>query len=221
MPKTKLEFFDWCQDRHLTSDELIADLFALPIKDVAQWRIDVANGTKLTLGPWVASVAATFDHFIGDDFSPDCVSRIPRTKDKFFKWCHDRGINQTPLIASLFRLSDQTVRNWEKHVAEGKQLELPYWVPITIECFDHFIGDSAEPDCHTRIQRLPAMTFASLKKWQNKHGLETYQDTGDMFRIKRQAVHNWLQRQSLPDWLAFACEAINLRRLGKSRKLVK
>lgn len=221
MPKTKADFFNWCTERHLYSDEEIADLFVLSVTTVQQWREQAADGSKPDLPNWVASVAATFDHFIGDDLSPGCIKRVPRTKDMFFDWCRKHGLTQTNVIASLFRLSDQTVRNWEKHVAEGKQLALPYWVPVTIECFDLLMAETVDGDKIAKIDRIPAMTFGTLKKWQNRHGLKTYQDTGEMFRITRQAVHNWLQRESLPDWLAFSCETINLRRPTKQRKSAK
>lgn len=147
-------------------------------------------------------------------------------KIEFFKWCRDHHLTQTRDIAITFRLSDQTVRNWERHVVEAQtnpdsSLELNYWVDLAIEVFDHYIGDYRGEDCFRRVPKLAPMGFSDLKKWQQRHGLSTYKDTADLFHIERQAVHNWLDRDRYPRWLPFACEAINLRKPGKSGKSVK
>lgn len=149
-------------------------------------------------------------------------------KIKFFQWCSDHHLTQTRDIALAFRLSDQTVRNWERHVADASVadgdkslLELDYWVELAIEVFDHYIGDYRGADCFSKVKYLAPMTVADLKKWQKRHGLKTYKDTADQFRIQRQAAHNWLSRGRFPRWLPFACEAINLRTPAKSGKSAK
>jgi hypothetical protein len=149
-------------------------------------------------------------------------------KIEFFEWCRDHQLVQTRDIANIFRLSDQTVRNWERHVSEAaglpldgtKNLELDYWVDLAIEMFDHYIGTYRGEDMFKspRLPKLAAMGFSDLKKWQQRHGLATYKDTADQFLIQRQAVHNWLTRDRYPRWLPLACEAINLRKPAKSGK---
>jgi hypothetical protein len=148
-------------------------------------------------------------------------------KIEFFAWCRDHHLTQIRDIANVFRLSDQTVRNWEAHVATAasaapgaeKNLELDYWVDLAIEMFDHYIGDDRGDDLFKRkVPHLAQMGFSDLKKWQQRHGLETYKDTADQFHIQRQAVHNWLTRDSFPRWLPLACQAINLRKPAKSGK---
>ncbi len=148
-------------------------------------------------------------------------------KIEFFEWCRDHKLVESRDIANIFRLSDQTVRNWQRHVADAagvpldqaKNLALDGWVDLAIEMFDHYIGDYRGDDMFkTRVPKLQPMVFSDLKKWQQRHGLKTYTATADLFGIRRQAVHNWVNRESFPRYLALACEAINLRRLGKSGK---
>lgn len=102
-----------------------------------------------------------------------------------------------------------------------KFLKLDHWVDLAIEFFDFHIGTDLSPECFQRVPKLAPMGFSAFKRWQNRHGLKTYKDTGAVFEIERQAVHNWLTRDSFPSWLPLACEAINLRssaKTGKSHK---
>lgn len=223
MTLTVADFFEWCQARHLTEIDEIASFFFTTTEYVQQLseRKDIRIGSLAYIDEWLEIAVDIFDKFIGDDRSVDCLDRVPRTKKDFFEWCNQRGLVQISQIADAFKLSDQTVRNWERYVANGEKPELSYWYILTIFCYDTYLGKDVDQSAHTRLPQFAPMSFTLLKKWQNRHNLATYQDTGDIFRIKRQAVHNWFTRSSLPDWLPMASEAINIVRPGKTRKTVK
>ena len=128
-------------------------------------------------------------------------------KKDFFAWCKKHGLNKPEDIKDYFRLSGQTIRNWERHI-ESDMLELhvlPFWVRLSICYYDHSAGDSGQ----IFPTDMDEMTFTDLKLWQNKHGFKTYESTASAFNIKRQAVHLWHKRQKIPAWVALACAGYN------------
>jgi len=128
----------------------------------------------------------------------------------FFDWCGKRGLTKVKSISENFRLSSQTVRNWRKLLEEGKDRELELWVDLACVALD---SESARK----RAKELyPKMGASDLLSWERKHGFQTYEHTGDVFRIKRQAVHNWHKRQSFPKWLPLACAGYDIVTAGKA-----
>ena len=124
-------------------------------------------------------------------------------KKDFFVWCAAKGLTKPEEIKDYFRLSGQTIRNWEKDVRSGipENLELAFWVRLAVAYYDNTAGGQGK----IAPAAIPDMTFAELKKWQNERGIKTYEATGEVFRIKRQAVHLWHKRQTIPAWVALAC----------------
>ena len=108
------------------------------------------------------------------------------TFDEFMGWAHDQGLRTNPQVAAAIRVSPQTIRNWS-----NRQI-VPAWVPYA--CL------AIENDCEP-----VELTVTAIKSWQNRHGLKTYEDTGQVFDLKRQTVHQWFRRCSFPRWLALAC----------------
>lgn len=143
--------------------------------------------------------------------------KMTETFDKkdFFAWCASKGLTKPEEIKDYFRLSAQTIRNWEKDVKSGEpeKLAIAFWVKLTIVFYDDFAGEDGKIAPST----LDDMTFANLKKWQNKHGFSTYEATANAFQIKRQAVHLWHKRQKIPAWVALACAGYSLRAQSKGK----
>lgn len=124
-------------------------------------------------------------------------------KRDFFAWCASKGLSRPEEIKDYFRLSGQTIRNWEKDLksSDPADLEIAYWVRLAIVYYDH----SAGKDGKISPASMENKTFADLKKWQNVHGFTTYESTAEVFHIKRQAVHLWHKRQKIPAWVSLAC----------------
>jgi DNA-binding transcriptional regulator YiaG len=124
-------------------------------------------------------------------------------KRDFFAWCASRGLTRPEEIKDYFRLSGQTIRNWEKDLKSGDPaaLEIAFWVRLAVAYYE----GSAGADGKIAPSTLDPMTFEDLKKWQNRHGFSTYESTASVFNIKRQAVHLWNKRQKIPAWVALAC----------------
>lgn len=123
-------------------------------------------------------------------------------KDEFFSWCEARGLADNTPIAAVFSVSSQTIRNWRRKAADEA---LPAWVPLACDGFDALAGGGRG------LPILPPITIGWLAGWQARHGLQTYEDTAQVFSIKRQAVHNWYKRGRLPRWLALACAGHDAR----------
>jgi DNA-binding transcriptional regulator YiaG len=124
-------------------------------------------------------------------------------KKDFFAWCASKDLTKPEEIKNYFRLSGQTIRNWEKDVKSGdpEDLEIAFWVRLAIAYYE----GSAGKDGKIAPAILENMTFSDLKKWQNEHGFKTYESTAAVFNVKRQAVHLWGKRQKIPAWVALAC----------------
>ncbi|MCZ7861251.1 hypothetical protein O9X98_07495 [Agrobacterium salinitolerans] len=124
-------------------------------------------------------------------------------KKDFFAWCASKGLTKPEEIKDYFRLSGQTIRNWEKDVKSenSEDHEIAFWVRLAIAYYER----SAGKDGKITPATLENMTFSDLKKWQNEHGFKTYESTAAVFNIKRQAVHLWHKRQKIPAWVALAC----------------
>jgi DNA-binding transcriptional regulator YiaG len=124
-------------------------------------------------------------------------------KKDFFAWCASKGLTKPEEIKDYFRLSGQTIRNWEKDVKSGNpdDLEIAFWVRFAIALYDGTAGK----DGKIVPAALENMTFSELEKWRNDHGFKTYESTANVFNIKRQAVHLWHKRHKIPAWVALAC----------------
>jgi hypothetical protein len=131
-------------------------------------------------------------------------------KKDFFAWCAKHGLHKPEEIARYFRLSGQTIRNWDKDIKKGTEtaLRLASWVGLATGLYDA----SAGKDGKIVPSDIDAMTFEELEKWRNLHGFSTYESTANAFSIKRQAVHLWHKRQTIPPWVALACAGYNFRK---------
>jgi hypothetical protein len=138
------------------------------------------------------------------------MTQIIEINDKrdFFAWCASKGLIKPEDIAPYFRLSGQTIRNWEKDVKLGmaEKLDLKFWVKLAIAYYEKNAGN----DGKITSSDLENMTFSKLKRWQNSHGFKTYEATADVFDIKRQAVHLWHKRQQIPSWVSLACAGYDI-----------
>lgn len=125
-------------------------------------------------------------------------------KSEFFEWCARHHLQTTRDIVAIIPVSGQTVRNWLKKQADDDGLAP--WVGYAC----HFYDETAGKTARLSPSDLPSMTVSELKDWQISHDFKTYKATGDVFGIKRQAVHNWHKRGKFPRWLALACAGYDL-----------
>ncbi len=109
----------------------------------------------------------------------------------FQDWCAEEGLSTNTLIAYSLQVSSQTVRNWTQ---SGK---VPTWVKYATKAVS-----SGEDPMKLSVQ--------NIKAWQSRNGLKTYEDTGQVFGLKRQAVHQWFRRGKFPNWLSLACVGYEL-----------
>lgn len=133
---------------------------------------------------------------------PDELREQPMTRDEFFAWCDERELTRNNGISSSFRVSSQTIRNWLRK--EPEEL-MPAWVPLACDALDAISAGEVD------AARAEPMTVSRLAEWQASHKFKTYDDTANVFSIKRQAVHNWYKRQRFPRWLALACIGYDIR----------
>lgn len=122
-------------------------------------------------------------------------------KKEFFAWCAERGLARSQDISAAFRVSSQTIRNWDR---KPDSSPMPAWVPLACAAIDGLAAGTVS------AAELAPMTVTRLSKWQSRHRFRTYDDTAAVFSIKRQAVHNWYKRQSLPRWLSLACAGYDI-----------
>lgn len=136
-------------------------------------------------------------------------------KKDFFAWCAKKGLTRPEEIKDYFRISGQTIRNWEKDVKSGdpERLKVASWVRLAVVCYD----ESAGEDGSVTPSVIERMTFAELQKWENRHGFKTYESTAEAFHIRRQAVHLWHKRKKIPVWVAFACAGYDLLAQSKNK----
>ncbi|WP_327210697.1 hypothetical protein [Rhizobium leguminosarum] len=139
-------------------------------------------------------------------------------KSEFFSWCLRHGLKETSDVVAVIPVSGQTVRNWMNKRKDEE--ELAPWVYFATRYYDEAVGrdadlrgyrESAGGDSKdSSLFVLPPMSVPELKDWQYRHGFGTYKATGDVFGIKRQAVHNWFKRDRFPRWLSIACAGYDL-----------
>jgi hypothetical protein len=132
-------------------------------------------------------------------------------KSEFFDWCARHQLETTRDIVAIIPVSGQTVRNWMKKLPDDD--DLAPWVEYACHYYDVTAGETGT----LAPSDLPSMTVSELKEWQIGHGFKTYKATGDVFGIKRQAVHNWHKRGKFPRWLALACAGYDLSIQSKAR----
>lgn len=109
----------------------------------------------------------------------------------FFSWCEKHKLDTNQKIAGVVNVSVQTVRNWQS------KDNLPVW--LSFACI------AIENDYIV----IP-FSVSDFKSWQNRNKITTYEKTGEIFGIKRQAVHQWFRRGKLPKWLGLACIGYDL-----------
>ena len=109
----------------------------------------------------------------------------------FFDFCTQKGLITNSAIAESFMVSSQTIRNWRK------LNELPHWLKYAVLAVSNDLV-------------IDKFDFSDFKKWQRDNDVATYEQTGDIFGIKRQAVHQWFRRGRFPNWLSLACAGYNL-----------
>ena len=130
-------------------------------------------------------------------------------KEAFFAWCDERELTRNQGISAAFRVSSQTIRNWQRKEPSDP---MPAWVPLACAALDAISAGEVSSE-----RALP-MTVSRLSEWQASHRFKTYDDTANVFSIKRQAVHNWYKRQRFPRWLALACIGYDIRTRGVASK---
>jgi hypothetical protein len=106
--------------------------------------------------------------------------------EEFLNWCQVNHESNKACIARRLNVSSQTIRNW------NNLKNIPKWV------------EYATISLTNNLDPMP-LNIYHLKQWQADNGLKTYQDTADAFLLKRQSVHQWYHRGSLPKWLSLAC----------------
>ena len=111
---------------------------------------------------------------------------------EFEAWRRQEDLHFDTTTASKLGTSAQTLRNWR-----GKG-ETPYWVDLATLAISH----GCEP---------MSLSFSSVKAWQLRNGLSTYESTAEVFGYKRQAVHQWFSRGSFPRWLAMAAPGYEIK----------
>lgn len=136
-------------------------------------------------------------------------------REEFFAWCTQQGFHTNAAIAQAFGISAQTVRNWRRDARTadggygaseqaaprgGRARDLPGWVPHACDALSLL---PERPPTH--LPCYSKMSIDWFKDWQRRHGLTTYAETGAVFAVSRQAVHNWFQRGAFPSWIALAC----------------
>lgn len=114
--------------------------------------------------------------------------------EDFEEWCQSEQLYSNVSIAVTIGVSAQTVRNWKDH------RRVPHWVKYACVA----ISKKSDP-----IE----ITVQNLKSWQHRNNLKTYEDTGRIFRLKRQAVHQWFRRGKFPGWLGLATRGYELEKL--------
>jgi hypothetical protein len=132
-------------------------------------------------------------------------------KSEFFDWCVRHHLETTRDIVAIIPVSGQTVRNWMKKLPDDD--DLAPWVAYACHYYDVTAGETGD----LAPSAIPSMTVSELKEWQTGHGFKTYKATGDIFGIKRQAVHNWHKRGKFPRWLALACAGYDLSLQSKAK----
>jgi len=111
---------------------------------------------------------------------------------EFFIWCGEKGLISNKIIAESFNVSAQTVRNWKK------KEDLPLWVSFACLALENnYTADD--------------FSFSDFKSWQKRNNIITYEETGNAFGIKRQAIHQWFRRGRFPKWISLACFGYNLK----------
>jgi hypothetical protein len=121
--------------------------------------------------------------------------------DEFFEFCKAHGLNTAPEIAAAFNVSSQTIRNWRA----GKRL--PGWLSLACTAYAKHRDNLIDI-----MPTYPRMTVDWFKGWQRRNGLNTYEKTGLIFGLKRQAIHNWFRRKKFPNWIVLGCIGLDCER---------
>lgn len=126
-------------------------------------------------------------------------------KKDFFQWCKERNLNTDNEISSFFNVTNQTLKNWKKYDDNKK---MRHWIAIVCEGHDLII----KKGCNLNREE---MTIAKFNLWRDKNSIETYNESGLIFDIKRQAIHNWFKRGKIPKWLSLTCNAFDIIKENK------
>ncbi|WP_156883444.1 hypothetical protein [Salipiger mucosus] len=110
----------------------------------------------------------------------------------FERWRRQEGLRFDTKTADKLGTSAQTLRNWR---GKGRT---PLWVDHATRA----ISCGCEP---------LVLTVTTVKDWQIRNGLDTYEATAKVFGYKRQAVHQWFSRGSFPRWLAMAAPGYEIK----------
>lgn len=132
------------------------------------------------------------------------------TRDDFFEWCGRRGLSMPGQISVVIGVSPQTVRNWRKDQGEVK-----YWVTLACEGYDAIVEAKLGP-----VPQIPRMSLTAFESWKARCNLRTDDEVAEVFRLTKQAIHNWINRGHFPDWLMLACLGFEwrLKRLESDAK---
>lgn len=137
---------------------------------------------------------------------------LPTTYRDFFEFCKNIGLKSHAVIAEFFLVNEQTINNWKKRAKDGTgdiSQTLPGWVPYSCYAITR-LGSDIQVHCSHYMTGFPNMSIDWFKEWQNRHTLTTYQSTGDVFGVSRQAVHNWFCRNRFPKWISLSCIGYDL-----------
>jgi hypothetical protein len=117
------------------------------------------------------------------------------TRDKFFEWCGRRGLTMPGQISVVLGVSPQTVRNWRKEEGEVK-----YWVSLACDGYDACVEANLGP-----VPQIPRMSVETFNSWKQRCQLHTDDEVAEVFRLTKQAIHNWINKGHFPEWLMLAC----------------
>jgi len=134
----------------------------------------------------------------------------------FFHICSDAGLHSYREMAAAFMVSSQTLFNWRRKAeGPGGGEAMPGWVPYS--CFAvHHLGGALDRHSYRVMPEFPEMSIDWFHAWQQRHGLDTYHETGQLFKVSRQAIHNWFSRNRFPPWISRSCIGVDLMAEVKS-----
>lgn len=121
-----------------------------------------------------------------------------RTYDDFFGWCDERGLTTDRKIAREFSMSPQTFKCWR--LKRSGDDSLPPWVQLACKGYE-VVEESRASGLFPNLNQ----TLEWFSLWRESHGLHSFESTGRVFGISRQAIHNWGARGHLPSWVPLAC----------------
>ncbi len=118
------------------------------------------------------------------------------TCGRFLSWCRGAGMATNDLVATVFTVTSQTVRNWARRPASP----VPRWVELCVHGYEAWV----KGPLGRTVPVFPQPTRSWFESWSVPRGMSTYAAMGAPFGQSRQTVHKWFKGE-LPRWLPLAC----------------